>query len=806
MRIAWAFSLLVLLFTSASPQALYDVHVAVRAAYDERRYADALKELRAVEQKHPAEFHANNYDYLAGRTAEKAGDPAAASAFYLSVVKRKSNLKPYALYHLGLIARSSGNLMLERTYLDEVAAFSPDSLLAEPAANRIARSWFESGNYDKAAAAYRSLAARPMKPSATKTDDPVARENRLFLGRSLLLLGRKTDAREVFTGLIESLSNPAQPDDIALAAVKALDQLDLEAGSPQGAVPKLGDYEHLRRASIYQFNRDFDDAQKHYAAITRDHPASGIVPDAIFQTGRGYVQEGNFSEAIKWFERVIEQFPEHPISRDALVQAASAYSRVGKYHESVKRYQDLIARYPGDERLDRAYLNIIDTLRDAGEEIEAQKWAARTQDAFRGKLGEALALFADVRINLARSNWDASLGGLDRLLTMPNLGGATVPGGTSKAEITFLRAYTLEQKRSFADAIETYLSIPDGRAEYYGWRATERLRSLAGTPEAKRAVEAKLAFLNTTEGTELEVRRRNLQAAIRLTAEPVEWSKLLDSLSKVYVNLTAYKKLPRFELVDIARKLSKSGPQPPNESNGRISLAAELAFLGLFDEAAPELEATQQSPQPNDLTYTLAVFNKRGDRAHRAVQFAEPLWRAVPADFQVELIPRDQLELLYPAPYADAFHKHSLPRGVDPRFLLSIVRQESRYRPDIKSYAAARGMMQFISTTSDKIAAELGRTNFEQDELYIPSTAILFGSQYVADLFKLFPDQPESVAASYNGGEDNMKRWLKRSRSEQADRYVPEIAFSQTKDYVYRVMANYRIYRIYYDDKLNSVR
>ncbi len=115
-------------------------------------------------------------------------------------------------------------------------------------------------------------------------------------------------------------------------------------------------------------------------------------------------------------------------------------------------------------------------------------------------------------------------------------------------------------------------------------------------------------------------------------------------------------------------------------------------------------------------------------------------------------------------------------------------------------------MMQFISTTSDKIAAELGRTNFEQDELYIPSTAILFGSQYVANLFKLFPDQPEAVAASYNGGEDNMKRWMKRSRSEQADRYVPEIAFSQTKDYVYRVMANYRIYRMFYDERLNPTR
>src|SRR5688500_3799069 len=184
MRIARAFALLLLLTGSASQQSLDDVHTTVRAAYDERRYVDALKELRFVEQKHPAEFLANNYDYLSGRTAEKAGDPAAASAFYLSVVKRNSVLKPYALYHLGLIARASGNLLLERTYMDELAAFSPDSLLVDTAANRIARSWFESGNYDKAAVVFRSLAARPVKAAMTKGDDPVARENKLFLGRS----------------------------------------------------------------------------------------------------------------------------------------------------------------------------------------------------------------------------------------------------------------------------------------------------------------------------------------------------------------------------------------------------------------------------------------------------------------------------------------------------------------------------------------------------------------------------------------------------------------------------------------------
>ncbi len=47
-----------------------------------------------------------------------------------------------------------------------------------------------------------------------------------------------------------------------------------------------------------------------------------------------------------------------------------------------------------------------------------------------------------------------------------------------------------------------------------------------------------------------------------------------------------------------------------------------------------------------------------------------------------------------------------------------------------------------------------------------------------------------------------MKRWLTRSRSSSPDRYVPEIGFSQTKDYVYRVMANYRVYQYLYDERL----
>jgi len=188
--------------------------------------------------------------------------------------------------------------------------------------------------------------------------------------------------------------------------------------------------------------------------------------------------------------------------------------------------------------------------------------------------------------------------------------------------------------------------------------------------------------------------------------------------------------------------------------------------------------------------------------ANHAVAFAEPLWKKVPSDFLIELAPREWAELLYPAPYRAALLESAPPRGVDPRFVLSIMRQESRFRPEAKSISAARGLMQFIPSTADDIAAQLGRRDFSQDDLYNPPTAILFGSQYMGNLFKMFPDQPQAVAASYNGGEDNVERWIARAHSNDPDRYVLDIGFTQAKDYVYKVTANFRVYKTLYNEKL----
>jgi soluble lytic murein transglycosylase len=72
----------------------------------------------------------------------------------------------------------------------------------------------------------------------------------------------------------------------------------------------------------------------------------------------------------------------------------------------------------------------------------------------------------------------------------------------------------------------------------------------------------------------------------------------------------------------------------------------------------------------------------------------------------------------------------------------------------------------------------------------------------MADLKKQFGGLYEAIAASYNGGEDNAARWLNRSRPKDPGVFVAEVGFAETKNYVLKVMNNYRVYRQLYTEDL----
>ncbi len=93
---------------------------------------------------------------------------------------------------------------------------------------------------------------------------------------------------------------------------------------------------------------------------------------------------------------------------------------------------------------------------------------------------------------IAQNDWQNALNDLNNLQNLADLGGTRVPGGTNKAEIVFLKGFALENLNRYAEAIDVYLSIPDGRNEYYGWRATERLKALARDEKAQFFTVAKI--------------------------------------------------------------------------------------------------------------------------------------------------------------------------------------------------------------------------------------------------------------------------------------------------------------------------
>ena len=157
----------------------------------------------------------------------------------------------------------------------------------------------------------------------------------------------------------------------------------------------------------------------------------------------------------------------------------------------------------------------------------------------------------------------------------------------------------------------------------------------------------------------------------------------------------------------------------------------------------------------------------------------------------------------YPAAFRFQVVSEAKKRGLDPRFVLSIMKQESQFKPNAKSPSAARGLLQLTIDAAQRYAQQAGLKQVTDDSLYQPATNIAVGSEYLSQLSHMFAGLQEAMAASYNGGEDNVARWLGRTNQGDAGVFAAEVGFSESKNYVFKVMSFYRAYKQLYDANLN---
>ncbi len=443
-------------------------------------------------------------------------------------------------------------------------------------------------------------------------------------------------------------------NDATLAQVRAQDR----AIRVNGKLPTLSVNEHAYRGDVYFANRAFPEAREHYDKILKNYPTDPLMAKATFGIGRSFMWERQYELAVSFFDDAVKNFAGVKEGREALAFKGACLVRLGKALDGAKAYEQYTIMFPTGERIDSSYLNVIDAYREAGKFVEANAWVEKTRQRFGGLPAEKNALFARLRMEVFRKNWNDVIKAADDLRLLNDFSSSM----TSLSEANFFKAYALEKQGRTNEAAAVYLSIPDTISSYYGSASTDRLHVLSvATP---------------TYQTQISARQNQVRSS-------------------------AQKAISQF-----------------------------------------------------------------------------------PALYQTELL------------------KYAKSRNVDPRFVLAIMKQESSFKVNAKSPSAARGLLQMTIDTALKYNVRAGFPNLLAEDLYKPNVIISLGSIYISDLKTEFQNLPEAVAASYNGGEDNAARWLKRSASTENAIFTSEIGFAETKDYVFKVMSNYRAYKELYTEDL----
>lgn len=230
--------------------------------------------------------------------------------------------------------------------------------------------------------------------------------------------------------------------------------------------------------------------------------------------------------------------------------------------------------------------------------------------------------------------------------------------------------------------------------------------------------------------------------------------------------------------------------------------ALVLLKAGWFNEAQSEIDSL---PEPQTAEERL-VRAKVWAAAFRYDLAASLMGKSF--EENAELAQARTLQVIYPREYEKFFARESKAFSVDVRLARALARQESSFRPDVRSPAGAHGVMQLMGPTAQEMAKDLRVKDFTlPDSIYDPEMNIKLGTAYFARLLKMFNGHVPLAIAAYNTGAARLKRWLAARKdlgqadgkltSNPADElWIDELPWDETSFYVKAVLRNLMMYRL----------
>jgi soluble lytic murein transglycosylase len=240
--------------------------------------------------------------------------------------------------------------------------------------------------------------------------------------------------------------------------------------------------------------------------------------------------------------------------------------------------------------------------------------------------------------------------------------------------------------------------------------------------------------------------------------------------------------LPQIEL--------NGAPAARGRSIERLEVVRAVALLYELDEreiAIPILADMGENGDPDALVGLGELASRNSDARGMLLMGKSALNRGLPFDFYA-----------YPVNGIPPFK--SIGPDVEQSIVYAIARQESAFNPSVVSPAQAYGLMQ-VTPDAGKFVCKKYGANFDFGRLKNdPVYNAALGAAELGGLIEDYRGSYIMTFAAYNAGRGSVKKWIDRygdPRDPKVDAvdWVELIPFSETRNYVQRIMENLQVYR-----------
>jgi len=489
----------------------------------------------------------------------------------------------------------------------------------------------------------------------------------------------------------------------------------------------------VKCADILFKYRQYNLAEGLYVKVIETFPEASDIAEIYYKRARALYYKKEYKEAVNQCEEIIAKFPSGEITIKANYLGGNSLRVLGERYLAIDKYEKIIGQYPESYYARQSYLRLAESYFQLKEKEKG--------------------------ISLWRELISKYPNSYESMTSLWNLARYYTKNKTDSKALDYYR----ELSERFSQS-----KLGDDALYWSG----KILESIGSDEEAKIAYEKLVREYPLSYYTERIIEQRSDISFVW----PVSVSRKED-----FTNLDEF--LIKYDKI---------------EGKGQLSLLKAELFeeVSFYKESIVELKGALNYNSGNIfLLFKLSDIYKKNMDYNDSLNYSEIIFNYLEDNHQLEELPLELWESLYPLYYEDMIRERALEYEIDPLLVLAMIREESRFNSWDESVAGARGLMQIIFSTGEWIAQKINLEEFNDEMLFDPEINIDLGCWYIYYLEERFSNDSILVISGYNAGPGTTSKWLKQYDRSDLDNFVENVPYSETREHIKKVIKSYHMYK-----------